>query len=100
MDEKWRPTVDRKVFTNAEELVGRFTRGGYDDWVVVAPYSVIGRMCELCEELGLPKPLMANMEQLQSSRRAEADLTYRGRCYKFAGFRRVRRLILEFGEEF
>jgi len=92
--------VDSDTFTNAEELVGRFRRDGYDDWVVVAPLSVIGRMCELAGELGLPKPLMANMEQLQSAKKAEADLVYRGRIYKFVGFRRVKRLILEYGEEF
>lgn len=91
---------DSDTFTNAEELVGRFRRGGYDDWVVVAPYSVIGRMCELCDGLNLPKPLMANMVQLHGAKKAEADLVYRGRAYKFAGFRRVKRLALEFGESF
>lgn len=93
-------TIDNRVFTNAEELVGRFRRGGYDDWVVVAPLSVLGRMCELCQELNLPKPLMAQMDQLQSVKRAEADLCFRGRCYKFVKFRRVERLVLEFGEQF
>ena len=92
--------VDTDTFTNAEELVGRFNRGKYNDWVVVAPLSVIGRMCELATELGLPKPLMANMEQLQSAKRVEADLVYRGRLYKFVGFRRVVRLNLEYGESF
>ena len=92
--------VDTDTFTNAEELVGRFQRGGYDDWVVVAPLSVIGRMCELAEKLGLPKPLMANMEQIQSVKGDEADLVFRGRCYKFIGFRRVERLVLEYGESF
>lgn len=92
--------VDTETFTDAENLVGRFRRGGYDDWVVVAPLSVVGRMCELAGELGLPKPLMARMDQLQSARRDEVDLVYRGRAFKFVGFRRVERLVLEFGESF
>ena len=91
---------DSGTFTNAEELVGRFNRGGYDDWVVVAPLSVLGRICELAEELNLPKPLYAQMTVLPPARRAEADLVYRGRAYKFAGFRRVEKIVLEFGEGF
>lgn len=91
---------DAQTFANAEELVGRFNRGGYNDWVVVAPLSVLGRMCELCDELGLPKPLYAQMTVMPSARKAEADLVFRGRAYKFAGFRRVERLALEFGESF
>lgn len=91
---------DSETFRNAEELVGRFRRGGYDDWVVVAPLSVIGRICELCDELNLPKPLYAQMTVLPFERRAEADLVYRGRLYKFVEFRRVKKLVLEFGESF
>ncbi len=92
--------VDTDTFTNAEELVRRFTSGGYDDWIVVAPLSVIGRMCELAQDLNLPKPLMANMEQLHGAAKAQADLNFRGRAYRFVGFRRVKRLALEYDEEF
>lgn len=95
-----RVEVDTDTFTNAEELVTRFRRGGYDDWVVVAPLSVVGRMCDLCAELNLPKPLMAHMEQIYGTAKGQADLQYRGRSYKFVGFRRVERLALEFGESF
>jgi hypothetical protein len=40
------------------------------------------------------------MEQLPAAKRTEADLHFRGRAYRFVGFRRVARLFLEFGEEF
>ena len=93
---------DGQTFTNAEELVRRFNRGGYDDWVVVAPLSVLSRICELAAELGIPKPLYSEMQVLQSSKRGQEDLAYRGRLYKFLKFRRVKRLVLEFedGQDF
>lgn len=91
---------DVNSFTTAEEVIRRFNAGGYDDWVVVAPLSVIGRLCEICEATETIKPLMANMVQLRVADKAKADLTYNRRYYKFAGFRRVYRLVLEFGEQF
>jgi len=91
---------DKQQFTNAEELVGRFNKGGYDDWVIVAPLSVLSRVCELCEDLNLKKPLFAKMEVLPLERQEEADLIHNNRPYRFVEFRRIERLTLEFGETF
>ena len=59
--------------------------------MVVAPLSVIARLCEL----GL-KPLWAEMKQVRSWE--EADLLYRGRFYRFVRFRRIKAVKLEFEE--
>jgi len=82
---------DINSFANAEEIVRRYKAGGYDDVVVVAPLSVIARLCEL----GL-KPLWAEMKQVRSWE--EADLLYRGRFYRFVRFRRIKAVKLEFEE--
>lgn len=93
---------DDRTFANAEELTQRFRTGNFDDWVVVAPLSVIGHLCGVAERLDLPKPLYAQMESLPPARRAEADFSFRGRHYKFLKFSRVKRLALDFeeGEDF
>lgn len=82
---------DVNPFANAEEVLRRYQEGGYDDLVVVAPLSVIARLCEL----GL-HPLWAQMEQVRS--RSEADLSYRGRLYRFDRFRRIKAVELLFEE--
>jgi hypothetical protein len=82
---------DVSPFQNAEEITRRYKEGGYDDLVVVAPLSVIARL----SELGL-KPLWAEMKQIRS--RSEADLSYRGRFYRFIRFRRIKAVKLEFTE--
>ncbi|HLD86135.1 MAG TPA: hypothetical protein VJA28_01645 [Patescibacteria group bacterium] len=73
---------DVNPFASADEIIERVRRGGYDDVVVVAPLSVIDRLCRL----GM-KPLWADMEQLSTAH--GADFTYRGRHYRFVKFRRV-----------
>lgn len=93
---------DALTFSNGDELIGRFQQGGFDDWVVVAPQSVLGRLCQLAEQLNVPKPLFAEMAQLPNWRKAEADTQFNGRYYRFVQFRRVKRAVLEFveGEDF
>ena len=84
-----------RPFSSAEEIEKRYKQGMYNDLVVVAPLSVIARLCEL--QL---RPLWAEMEQLPPERREEAHLSYRGRHYRFAGFRRVQAVKVEFTEVF
>lgn len=81
---------DLHPFDSAEEIVRRVRSGGYDDVIVVAPYSVLDRMCKL----GL-RPLWADSEQVFDL--ARADWSVKGRHYRFAGFSRVKelRLVLE-----
>lgn len=48
---------DPKPFSSAEEVAKRYKEMGGDDMVVVAPLSVLGKLCQL----GI-KPLWADME--------------------------------------
>ncbi|OHA09205.1 MAG: hypothetical protein A3B37_01555 [Candidatus Sungbacteria bacterium RIFCSPLOWO2_01_FULL_59_16] len=82
---------DVNPFSSAEDIVQRVRDGGYDETVVVAPLSVIAKLCEL----GL-RPLWAEMEQVV--RRGEADVAARGRFYRFVKFRRIKAVRLEFEE--
>lgn len=86
---------DINSFVNAEEIHRRYQSRGYDDLVVVAPYSVLDRLCKL----GL-RPWWAEMEQVYN--RQDAELSIKGRMYKFVCFRRVAGFELKFvpGEEF
>lgn len=78
---------DLHPFDSAEEIVRRVRDGGYDDVIVVAPFSVLDRMCKL----GL-RPLWADAEQVFNRR--EADWSVKGRHYRFLGFSRVKELQL------
>lgn len=80
---------DPRPFDNAETIVRRFRDGGYDDCIVVAPYSVLARMVDL----GL-QPLWADAEQIYDA--ARADWSVKDRMYRFLGFKRVKRMVLEF----
>jgi len=82
---------DVNPFFSAEEILRRFREGGYDEMVVVAPLSVIARLCEL----GL-RPLWAEMEQVYERR--QADVSAKGRHYRFVRFRRIKAVRLEFEE--
>lgn len=79
---------DLRPFDNAETVVRRVREGSFDDCIVVAPYSVLTRMVDL----GL-RPLWAEAEQVFDS--ARADWSVRSRTYRFLGFKRVKRLVLE-----
>lgn len=82
---------DARPFDSAEQIAARYRNGGYDDLVVVAPLSVLGRLVDL----GI-KPMWAEMEQVTDPARAEVSA--RDRHYRFARFRRVKALRLEFEE--
>ena len=83
-------TADNRPFDSAKVIVRRVREGGYDDVIVVAPYSVLDRMCKL----GL-RPLWAEAEIVQH--KSQSDWSVRNRHYRFAGFKRVQelRLVLE-----
>lgn len=81
---------DPRPFSSAEDIVLRFKNGKYDDLVVIAPLSVLGRLCEL----GI-KPLWADMEVVPDE---EAEVIASGRGYRFIRFKRIKRLKLEFEE--
>ena len=78
---------DTRPFDSAEIIIRRVRDGGYDDVIVVAPYSVLDRMCKL----GL-RPLWADAEQVFN--RMQADWSVRNRHYRFLGFSRVKELKL------
>ncbi len=80
---------DSKPFSSAEEIVARYKVGGFDDMVIVAPLSVVSKLTEL----GI-KPLWCQMDQMSSAN--QADITYRGRHYKFNRFRRIKTVKIEF----
>lgn len=82
---------DPKPFSSAEEVVKRYKEMNGDDMVVVAPLSVLGRLCQL----GI-KPLWADMEVVGLE---EAEVIAAGRGYKFKEFKRVKKLVLEFENE-
>jgi hypothetical protein len=79
---------DGRPFDSAEEIAARYREGGYDDIVVVAPLSVIKQLLDLSI-----KPLWADMEEVPSP---EAEVVARGRGFRFARFRRIVGLSLEF----
>tara|TARA_Y100000310_G_scaffold213371_1_gene214318 strand:+ start:1170 stop:1550 length:381 start_codon:yes stop_codon:yes gene_type:complete len=78
---------DTRPFDSAEVIIQRVRDGGYDDVIVVAPHSVLDRMCKL----GL-RPLWADAEQVFD--RNKADWSVKGRHYRFLGFSRVKELKL------
>lgn len=82
--------TDPNPFGSARDIMERFRCAGGDEMVVVAPLSVLGRLCDL----GI-KPLWADMEQVPVE---EAEVVAVRRGYRFIRFRRVKRLVLEFEE--
>ena len=84
-------TADPRPFDNAETITRRVREGGYDDCVVVAPYSVLDRMVAL----GL-RPLWSEAEQVFDP--ALSDWSVKDRMYRFLRFKRVVRLVLELEE--
>ena len=74
-------------YQNAESVVRELRENGFDDCIVVAPYSVLDRMCQL----GL-RPLWSESEITDGR---NADWSVKGRHYRFLGFKRVKRLVLE-----
>ena len=83
---------DPRPFDSAEQIVKRYKVGNYQDIVVVAPLSVLAKMCEL----GL-KPLWADAAEETNERRIEYRGA-RGKGFRFIGFKRVSRIELVFEE--
>jgi len=79
---------DARPYDNAETIVRRIKERGFDDCIVVAPYSVLARMADL----GL-QPLWAEADQVYDP--TKADWSVKDRMYRFKGFKRVKRLVLE-----
>ena len=79
---------DPNPFSSAEEIMHRFKWVGADEMVVVAPLSVMSRLCDL----GL-KPLWAEMKTCAPE---DAEVEAAGRHYRFIRFRRVKRMVMEF----
>ena len=89
-------THDARPFDSAEEIAGRYREGGYNDLVVVAPLSVIGRLVDL-----KLNPLWGQTKQIDGPDGAEIIMPRRGGrtdYYVFDRFRRVKALQLEFEE--
>lgn len=82
---------DNQPFSGAEDILGRYRQGGYDEMVVVAPLSVLGQLVNL----GI-KPLWAEMERLPEGQPGEVKVG--DRQFRFVRFRRVIALRLEFEE--
>lgn len=78
---------DPRPFDNAETIVKRVRDGGYDDCIVVAPYSVLAKMVDL----GL-RPLWSEAEQVKDQ--AQSDWSVRDRHFRFLRFKRVKGLVL------
>lgn len=84
---------DVNPFANAEEIERRFRSGNYDDLMVVAPLSVIQRLCDL----GIT-PLWGEMEEVKN--RVLAEVTVKNRHYRFVRFRRVESVVVNFDPAF
>ena len=81
--------TDPEPFSSAKEIAERYKRSGCSDLVVVAPLSVIMR---LVEEEGL-HPLWAEMAEVADEK--EAEVTVKGKHYRFVTFKRVKGVKLE-----
>lgn len=82
--------IDPNPFSGAEDIVERFKHAQGDEMVVVAPLSVLDKLCDL----GL-RPLWAEMKVCSPE---QAEVRAGGRYYRFVRFRRVKRMVLEFEE--
>lgn len=81
---------DPNPFSSAEEVVERFKKQKADEMVIVAPLSVIARICEY----GI-KPLWAEMEITDKE---HAEIETCGRYFRFKRFRRIKGIKIEFDE--
>ena len=81
--------VVRGLVGNAREIAEDFRRSGCAEMVIVAPLWVIYHLLEegIC-------PLWADMEVVNNP--DKADLHYRGRFYRFNGFKRIKAIKIEF----
>jgi len=77
--------------TNAEKIVNDFKKKNCEEMVVVAPLWVIYHIIQN----GI-KPLWADMQEVAPSEKY--DLKYRGRCYKFNGFKRIEEIKIIYSD--
>lgn len=83
--------VERVGFVgNAEQIVRAYREGGFDDLIIVAPLSVISRVVELGVHPLWSEAVICSREQM--------DWETSGRYYRFARFRKIRRLAFEFDD--
>lgn len=82
-------TRDARPISNADDVVARFRRGEFDDLVVIAPLTVLRALVER----GM-RPIYPQMEPA-TERDGEVRVA-RGRWVKFAGFRRLNNVAVEF----
>lgn len=82
---------DGNPFSSADDIVGRYRKGGYADLLVIAPLSMIQQLVDR----GV-RPLWAQTEQLPPGSPEPHDFVHSGMRYRFVGLRRVKRLALEF----
>lgn len=75
-------------FASAEEVVKIFKQGGYDEMVIVAPLSIITRICDMGVH-----PLWAEMEIVPEEK---SEVEAASRYYRFKKFHRIRAVKLEF----
>jgi hypothetical protein len=83
---------DSRPFDSAETIAQRYQQGGYNDIVVVAPLSVIAKLCEL----GI-KPLWADSAEETDEKRIEYRGA-RGKGFRFVGFKRIAGVQMIFEE--
>jgi hypothetical protein len=87
--------ADSNPFSSAEDIVQRLK--GFDEMVVVAPLSVISRLCEL----GV-RPLWAEMKVVSGEFNPDSDVILPGqppRHMRFQQFKRIKKVALEFDED-
>lgn len=82
--------TDYRAFDTADEIVRRINDIGADEVIVVAPLSVIKELTD--REI---KPLWSQMDVVTGE---DYDLVYRGRKYKFTGFKRIKKVWVEYEE--
>jgi hypothetical protein len=81
---------DPRPFDSAQHIADRFAASKADDIVVVAPLSVLDRLCRL----GI-RPIWCEMDTVRGPRDG-GEVQANGRWYAFRGLKRVARLALEF----
>lgn len=77
--------IDTLPFSGAKDILERYKLANADEIVVVAPLSVIERLCKL----GI-QPLYAEMKIT----RDDPDVESHGRKYKFVKFSRIKKVII------
>ena len=89
--EEVRIIIDVAPFDNAQNVVERYNNWGAQEMVIVAPLSVIQRLCE--KGIRPIRPVMDCMGSFPSGGFIrETDVLEKGRHYRFRGFERIREI--------